>query len=92
MDARWRCVAEIGASLAQRRQEGKNIGVVMPDADLDEAAAHVTLGATSYNGQRCTAIKLTLVHESVKDAFLEKLVAKVTPRMSTYMSTLLRLS
>ena len=53
----------------------------MPDADLDEAAAHVTLGATSYNGQRCTAIKLTLVHESVKDAFLEKLVAKVTPRM-----------
>jgi hypothetical protein len=25
-----------------------------------------TLGATSFNGQRCTAIKLVMVHEDVK--------------------------
>jgi hypothetical protein len=36
----------------------KNLGVVLPDADLDAAAAQCALGATSYNGQRCTAIKL----------------------------------
>ena len=35
------------------------------------------LGATSYNGQRCTAIKLIMVHESVADAFVAKLVARV---------------
>lgn len=57
--------------------EGKNIGIVLPDADLDIAAAQCTLGGLSYNGQRCTAIKLMMVHESVADAFVEKLTAKV---------------
>jgi glyceraldehyde-3-phosphate dehydrogenase (NADP+) len=41
--------------------EGKNLGVVLRDADLDVAAAQCTQGATAYNGQRCTAIKLILV-------------------------------
>merc|ERR1719201_2954037 len=45
--------------------EGKNLGIVLPDADLDVAVSQCTLGATSYNGQRCTAIKLILVHSSV---------------------------
>ena len=58
--------------------EGKNLGIVLPDADLDVAAAQCTLGATSYNGQRCTAIKLIMVHESVADAFVSKLVAKIS--------------
>ena len=35
--------------------EGKNIAVVLPDADLDVAAARCALGATSYNGQHGTA-------------------------------------
>merc|ERR1719440_1234040 len=47
--------------------EGKNFGVVLADADLDVAAKQCALGATSYNGQRCTAIKLMLVHRSVHD-------------------------
>ena len=57
--------------------EGKNIGVVLPDADLDVAAAQCVLGGLSYNGQRCTAIKLIMVHDSVADAFVAKLVEKV---------------
>ena len=36
---------------------GKNLGIVLPDADLEEAVAQCVLGALSYNGQRCTAIK-----------------------------------
>jgi glyceraldehyde-3-phosphate dehydrogenase (NADP+) len=60
--------------------EGKNIGVVMPDADLDTAAAECALGGLSYNGQRCTAVKLMMVHESVADAFVEKLKAQVATR------------
>lgn len=53
--------------------EGKNLGIVLDDADLDVAAEQVTIGSTTYNGQRCTAIKLTMVHESVAKKFLEKL-------------------
>jgi len=58
--------------------EGKNLGIVLPDADLDVAATQCVLGATSYNGQRCTAVKLIMVHDSVADAFVTKLVEKVT--------------
>jgi len=54
--------------------EGKNLGIVLPDADLDVAAEQVTIGSTTYNGQRCTAIKLVFVHESVADKFLAAFV------------------
>ena len=57
--------------------EGKNLGIVLPDADLDVAVAQCVLGATSYNGQRCTAIKLIMVHDAIADAFVQKLVARV---------------
>ena len=35
------------------------------------------LGGLSYNGQRCTAIKMVMVHDSVADAFVQKLVERV---------------
>ena len=57
--------------------EGKNPGIVLSDANLDVAADQVTLGATSYNGQRCTAIKIVFVHSSVAPVFLEKLAERV---------------
>lgn len=57
--------------------EGKNLGIVMPDADLDRAAGQCMTGSTNYNGQRCTAIKMMMVHESVADVFVEKLIAEV---------------
>ena len=57
--------------------EGKNLGIVLPDANLDTAVEQIALGATTYNGQRCTAIKLVLLHESLAPAFLEKFVAKI---------------
>ena len=47
--------------------EGKNIGVVLADADLAASAAAVATGALAYNGQRCTAIKLVMVRDSVAD-------------------------
>ena len=56
----------------------KNLGIVLSDADLETAASQCTLGATSYNGQRCTAIKLMLVHDSIADAFVEKLTQKIS--------------
>jgi glyceraldehyde-3-phosphate dehydrogenase (NADP+) len=57
--------------------EGKNLGIVMPDADMDTAVKQITVGATSYNGQRCTAIKLVMVHKSRADEFIKKFSASV---------------
>jgi len=57
--------------------EGKNLGIVLEDADLNVAAKQCKDGATSYNGQRCTAIKLILVQEAKAAEFLEKLKAEV---------------
>ena len=60
--------------------EGKNMGIVCADADVALAAAECCAGSTSYNGQRCTAIKLVYVHEAVADAFVKAFVAKVAAK------------
>ncbi|MGD8451765.1 MAG: NADP-dependent glyceraldehyde-3-phosphate dehydrogenase [Phycisphaerae bacterium] len=65
---RLRCVLGLDA---------KNAATVLSHADLDLAARECTLGAFSYNGQRCTAIKIVFCHRSVVDAFCEKMVAQV---------------
>ncbi|CAA9284306.1 MAG: Glyceraldehyde-3-phosphate dehydrogenase, putative [uncultured Adhaeribacter sp.] len=57
--------------------DAKNVGIVLPDADLDLAVKECVLGSLSYNGQRCTALKILYVHESIAVAFLEKLTAEV---------------
>jgi len=57
--------------------DAKNLGVVMPDADLDVAVKECVAGSTSFNGQRCTALKLLMVHTSVVGAFNEKFCAAV---------------
>ena len=55
----------------------KNLGIVTAGAPLDVAVAQAVLGSTSYNGQRCTALKLLLVHASVADAFVPAFVRAV---------------
>jgi glyceraldehyde-3-phosphate dehydrogenase (NADP+) len=57
--------------------EGKNIAIVLPDADLEIAAKQILLGSLSYNGQRCTACKLIMVHESIANSLAEKIAAGV---------------
>jgi glyceraldehyde-3-phosphate dehydrogenase (NADP+) len=57
--------------------ESKNPAVVLPSADLDVAVKECVSGALSFNGQRCTAIKLIFVHRSVASAFVERLAAAV---------------
>ena len=43
--------------------EGKNIGVVLADADLAASAAAVATGALAYNGQRCPLGRVTCCYE-----------------------------
>ncbi|MBD9484297.1 NADP-dependent glyceraldehyde-3-phosphate dehydrogenase [Pseudomonas sp. PDM14] len=57
--------------------DAKNPGIVLPQVDLDNAVNEAITGALSFNGQRCTALKILFVHETVLDAFLEKFTAKL---------------
>jgi betaine-aldehyde dehydrogenase len=56
---------------------GKAPFVVFEDADLEAAAEGAIVGAYANCGQDCTAATRAYVHESVKDEFLERLLAKV---------------
>ena len=49
--------------------EAKNPGIILPDADLDSTIKECISGSLSYNGQRCTALKVLYVHESIVDEF-----------------------
>jgi glyceraldehyde-3-phosphate dehydrogenase (NADP+) len=57
--------------------EAKNPAIVLPDADLDLAVRECVLGALSFNGQRCTALKILFVHASVAGEFLGRLCEAV---------------
>jgi glyceraldehyde-3-phosphate dehydrogenase (NADP+) len=57
--------------------EAKNPAIVLPDADIDLAVRECVLGALSFNGQRCTALKILFVHARIADAFVAQLAAAV---------------
>jgi glyceraldehyde-3-phosphate dehydrogenase (NADP+) len=57
--------------------DAKNAAIITQHADLDLAVNETVLGSLSFNGQRCTALKIIFVHETIADAFLEKLSAAV---------------
>ncbi|MDT0539866.1 NADP-dependent glyceraldehyde-3-phosphate dehydrogenase [Croceitalea sp. P059] len=57
--------------------EAKNPAIILPDADLDLTINEVIAGTTSFNGQRCTALKVVYVHDDIKEEFLKRFSAKV---------------
>ncbi|HEY9842338.1 MAG TPA: NADP-dependent glyceraldehyde-3-phosphate dehydrogenase [Candidatus Obscuribacterales bacterium] len=65
---RLRCVLGLGA---------KNPAIVLADADLDLAIPECLTGALSFNGQRCTALKIFFVDRRIVEPFLEKLSAAI---------------
>jgi glyceraldehyde-3-phosphate dehydrogenase (NADP+) len=48
--------------------EAKNPAIILPDADLDLAQECIA-GSLSFNGQRCTALKIVYVHERIAEEF-----------------------
>lgn len=55
---------------------GKNPCIVLDDAeDLDRVAAHVVNGAFWNMGENCSASSRLIVHESVKDELLKRVLA-----------------
>jgi acyl-CoA reductase-like NAD-dependent aldehyde dehydrogenase len=57
--------------------DAKNAAIVTKSADLDSAINECLLGSLSFNGQRCTAIKVIFVHKSLADKFNEGLAKKI---------------
>ncbi len=57
--------------------EAKNPAIILPDADLDLAIQECITGSLSFNGQRCTALKVLYVHESIASEFNTRFAAKV---------------
>ncbi len=70
----------IAAKAVYKRQVlelgGNDPIIVLEDADMEEAATLAASGSYKNSGQRCTAVKRMLVHESVADRFVDLLVEK----------------
>ncbi len=57
--------------------EAKNPAIVLPDADLDVTINECIAGTLSFNGQRCTALKVLYVHEDIVEEFNTRFSARV---------------
>jgi acyl-CoA reductase-like NAD-dependent aldehyde dehydrogenase len=56
---------------------GKSPNIILPDANLDTAALGALYGTFMHQGQICESGTRVLVHESIHDAFMEKMVAGI---------------
>ena len=67
-----RVAARFGASLLELG--GNNATVVTPSADLDLAVRGIVFAAAGTAGQRCTTLRRLIVHETVAEPLLDKVV------------------
>lgn len=65
------CVMELG---------GKSAAVVHADADIERAAKSVARGIFTHSGQICSAASRVVVHRSIHDALVERLVEEAEAR------------
>ena len=72
---------EVGPVVAERfgrvllELGGNNGAIVAPSADIDLALRGVVFAAAGTAGQRCTTLRRLIVHESIAEAFVERIVA-----------------
>ncbi|MBU2905739.1 MULTISPECIES: NADP-dependent glyceraldehyde-3-phosphate dehydrogenase [Arenibacter] len=57
--------------------EAKNPAIILPDADLDLTIDECIAGTLSFNGQRCTALKIIYVHEDIAEEFNKRFSERV---------------
>jgi 1-pyrroline-5-carboxylate dehydrogenase len=63
------CIAEMG---------GKNPALIMPSANIEDAAEGVLRSAFGMGGQKCSACSRVYVHKQIAKAFIECLVEKAS--------------
>ncbi len=61
----------------QTEMGGKNVVIVLPDADIAKAASLTAAGAMRYAGQKCTATSRVIVSRSVENEFMRQLQQQV---------------
>jgi aldehyde dehydrogenase (NAD+) len=74
-----RIVSEHGAPSFKKvhlEMGGKNVIIIMDDANLELAVEGCLWGGFGTSGQRCTAASRVVVHEKVYDSFLDRFVAR----------------
>lgn len=57
--------------------DAKNAAIITRHADLKLAVQETVLGSLSFNGQRCTALKIVFVHRSLANDFISQLCEAV---------------
>jgi glyceraldehyde-3-phosphate dehydrogenase (NADP+) len=57
--------------------DAKNAAIVLPDANIELAVKECVLGALTFNGQRCTALKMLIVHRSIAERFLARFIEEL---------------
>ncbi len=57
--------------------EANNPALILSDANMDVTVRECVLGALSYNGQRCTALKNIYVHKDRAEEFISQFAAEV---------------
>lgn len=57
--------------------DAKNAAIVTESADLELAVKECMLGSLSFNGQRCTALKMMWVHRSLVDTFNARMAEEI---------------
>ena len=57
--------------------DAKNPAIVLENANLENAVEECVLGSLSFNGQRCTALKILFIHENIIEEFMKKFCQKV---------------
>ena len=57
--------------------EANNPAIILPDTDLDLVVQECISGTLSYNGQRCTALKVLFVHADIVDEFNKRFAESV---------------
>lgn len=70
----WALKARAGKKKVVLELGGNAAVVIMPDADLDDAAARTLFGAFAQSGQSCIGVQRILVHDAVYAAFRDRLV------------------
>ena len=73
--------SQVGPRVAQRFGKvllelgGNNAAIVTPSADLDLAVRAIVFSAAGTAGQRCTTLRRLIVHSSVADEVVDRVVA-----------------
>lgn len=74
-DVGWDLKKRAGKKQVVLELGGNAACIVDEDADLDEAVSRITFGAFYQSGQSCVGVQRILIHDSIYEAFMPKLVA-----------------